>query len=276
MNHEDPPLGPFAQLYHEWLEANLDERDPSTEPRLAATYRDAWAAGDWHERLYVLYFAFDRHDPADADLFLAGMASDNSRLAQEAALRIWILRDKYGFDFGSDLRRSYRSLVRRFPDLDFTRPPEMYGHLDGDEDDRAQRPFVNLYEDWMADDHPRDPLILRQLTNTFRETWARGDGVDRAYVLHFINLARRPHHDTVDPVDARDLVIEALRTDDPVLAPAVGFSVWCHLDDGVDLGSDIRELLQAHLRRFPQLSGHAIYALQDLDKRERKAADADA
>src|SRR5581483_11854618 len=125
-----------------------------------------------------------------ADLIIAGLNSTNRRVANEAALLASVSHGRHELEAGPELRPAYRALVRRFPETDTMRPRDLYGHQPGDVEDRSRRPFVNLFEDWMADEYPRNSAITQQLVNTYREAWTAGDGIDRAFVLHFL-LANR-------------------------------------------------------------------------------------
>jgi hypothetical protein len=167
-------------------------------------------------------------------------------------------------DLGSQLRPAFRSLARRFPENDAFRPPSLYGHQPSDDDDWAERPFLNLYEDWMAKEYPRDAALGRRLADMHRETWAKGDAVDRAFVLIF--LLTNARDDPTLYAGGADLVAEALATDDVRLAPTAGFAAWAYLHDGIDLGANVRDLLVAHLARFPEITGHATSALELADK----------
>lgn len=271
MNDRNPELGPFANLYEEWVRARRTKRAPVLEERLAATCREAWRNDASLDRVYVLYFVYDRKDQECADLIIEGLRSTDARVAAEAATIASVSRDG-PLDLGPALRKFYRALVRRFPENDGIRPRELYGHNEGDDDDSKDRPFVNLYEEWMSGEYPRDAALTRRLADAYREAWARGDSIDRAFVLHFLRTNRNPE-DAANRVDGADLIVEALKTEDSRLAPTAAFAAWCFLDDGVDLGPDTREILEAHRQRFPETGNKIWSALRALDELEKLRPD---
>ena len=267
MDDSNPELGPFANLYEEWVLARRTKRAPALAERLAATCREAWRNDASLDRVYILYFVYDRKDQGCADLIIEGLKSTDAEVAQRAATIVSVSRGGV-LDFGPELRKSYRALVRRFPENDTVRPRELYGHDESDDDDSEDRPFVNLYEEWMSDEYPRNTALARRLADTYREAWATGDSIDRAFVLHFL-LKNSSPEDAANSVDGADLVVEALKTEDPRLAPTAAFAAWCFLEDGVHLGPDTREILDAHRGRFPETSGKIWGALRALDELEK-------
>lgn len=262
-----PPPGPFTVLDEAWHESG--KQDAEIEGKLRSLAREAWDGGDWHERITILYFVFHSKDRANAALIVEGLRSDDSRVAKVAVTLAYALRAKYAFDFGPDLRRIFRSVVRRFPENDTVRPPDFYGHEPGDDDDTVQRPFVNLYEDWMTDDFPRNPLLQKELADTYREAWAAGDAVDRSFVLHFLSTNAGPK-DSERLVDGMDLVIEGMQTDDARLAHTAAFVAQCLIEKGGRPVPNWREILEAHNERFPAYSGFARWMLNDLNDAETK------
>lgn len=266
VNESDPPLGPFAVLYEAWVEAYLAPRDPRLEEQLAAAYREAWHNEVGWDREYILYFIHDHKDQSGADLIIEGLRSEDARVARVAAT-IASATHRRVFDLGPDLRKVYRDLVRRFPENDTIRPRDLYGHKAGDDDDSDERPFVNLYEDWMADEYPRDPALTRQLADTYRHAWATGDNVVRAFVLHFLLTNSRPK-DPAHKVNGADLVAEGLKSSDPRLARTAAFAAWRFLEVGVHLGPDTRRLLEVVRERFPDTRTAVWGAFRALDEFE--------
>lgn len=262
-----PPPGPFTILDGAWHESG--KQDAEIEGKLRSLAREAWDAGDWYEQTTILYFIFHSRDDENAGFIIDGLQSDDRRVVGVAATLAVVLRGKFAFDFGPDFRRIFRSVVRRFPENDTGRPRDFYGHDPGDDDDHAHRPFVNLYEDWMADDFPRDPLQQQQLADAYREAWAKGDAVDRAFVLHFVSM-NAGIRERSDAVDGMDLVIEGMESDDPRLAHTAAFVAQCLIEKGARPVPHWREILEAHNERFPSLSGFARYMLNDLDNAETK------
>jgi hypothetical protein len=265
VNEYDREQGPFELLYEQWVESGeADERDRAIAARMTAAYREAWKSGLRYEQASVLYYLFESRDQDGADLVIEGLNSDDGRVAGVAATVASVAYGLKRMQFGPELRPAFRALVRRFPENDTVRPRDLYGHLPGDEDDTRERPFVNLYEDWRADPYPRDAAICRQLVDTYRAAWANGDGVDSAFVLHFVTANGRPSNPDL-AVDGRDLVIEALESDDVVLAPTAAHVADFYLSDGVHLGPGTRAALERHLRNFPTRHGPAFWALRQLD-----------
>jgi hypothetical protein len=262
--------GPFSKLYEAWFSADPPKSDGVLEVQLAASYREAWERNVGSDRYYVLDFIYDRKDQEGADLIVEGLGSDDPHVVRQAAVLTSVAHGLRQLDLGPGARAAYRAMVRRFPDNDTGRPREFYGHQPGDVDDTAARPFVNLYEDWMATEYPRDPGIAQALAGSFRDAWATGDGVDRAFVLHFIT-SHRPRNSHAPPVHGVEFVGEALGTDDPRLAKTAAFSAWVLLDDGIDLGPDVRNRLEALRRRFPDCGTCVWSALRALDKLESAA-----
>jgi hypothetical protein len=264
VNDYDREPGPFETLYTEWFCTRPESsRDPQQEAELTATYRSAWSSGEVDEQWSVLYYIYHRRLQEGADLIIEALRSDNPYVAQTGAVVALASHVRRSLKLGPELRPAFRALVRRFPENNGFRPSDLYGHQPGDEDDTLQRPFVNLYEDWMADPYPRDAAICRQLVDTYREAWATGDGVDRAFVLHFVTANGRPSSPDL-AVDGRDLVIEALESDDVVLAPTAAHVADFYLSDGVHLGPRTRAALERHLRNFPTRHGPAFWALRQL------------
>ena len=149
---EFPPLGPFATLYEEWIDAYPGPRDPAIEQRLAATYRNAWASGDPKEQLYVLYFVQKRMRPSDAPLVVEALGNADGGVAGWAAAMAGVWMHK-GLDLGPEpiLVEAWRDLVLRHPMEDVTRPDEF--RRPGDSWPEG-RPFIQLYERWMSDAFP--------------------------------------------------------------------------------------------------------------------------
>ena len=263
-----PEMGPFANLYEEWKAAYPNPRDPAIEERLASQCRDAWMRDAPFDRESILYFVWEHADENLAYLIIEGLKASDRGVARVAATMACVTQAGV-LNLGPDLRPVYRALVRRFPENDTVRPHELYGHEPDDLDDTAQRPCVNLYEDWQKGEHPYDPALTRQLVDTYRNAWATGDGVDRAFVLHFLLTNRLPG-DPVHRTDGVDLVREALASTDPVLAPTAAFTAWCFAEDpDVDLGPGFRQLLEAHRGRFPEGPIGMIWsALRALNERE--------
>jgi hypothetical protein len=271
MIDRDTELGPFGRLYEEWVGVYPDPRDPALEARLAASYREAWRDNIGIDRYSILSFIFDRKDQDGADLIMEGLASNDARIVQQAAVFTSVGRGLGYFDFGPGARAAYRAMVRRFPDNDACRPHAFYGHQPGDVDDTEGRPFVNLFEDWMADEYPRDATVGRALADSCHTTWAEGDAVDKAFVLRFIGL-NTPRNRHAIPVGGADLVTEALKTDDPRLARTAAFEAWSLLEEGIGLGPDTRAALKSLGKRFPDCATCVWSALRALDKLEGNAS----
>jgi len=272
MNDSDPEDGPFSTLYGEWFAGPSDARDPRIAAQLASSYRKAWQDDVGYDRENILHFLHFHREAAGADLIVEGLKSSDRRLAGEAAV-ITSVSHRRVFEVGPGLRRAYRDLVRRFPENDTVRPRDLYGHEPDDVDDSDTRPFLNLHEDWRVDEHPFDPTITQRLVDTYRSAWAAGDGIERAFVLHFLLTNKRPT-DPAHKVDGTDLVIEGLSSEDARLGPTAAFAVWCMTKDGVDFGPGLREILVAHRARFGRRYGPSLYVLQDLDDQAKAQSDA--
>jgi hypothetical protein len=269
---EDRSAGPWEQLYEDWVESR--KRDASIEKTLVSTCREAWANDVEHDRESILYFISRRKDAALADLIVEGLASTRRSVAWVAAVQACVT-DVRVFDFGREIRPAFRALVRRFPETEGFRPPRFYGHEAGDTDDWTVRPFVNIYEDWRRDYYPRrDRALSAKLAADYRETWKRGDGVDRAFVLLFLSANSR-QQDPALATDGRDLAIDALMTDDPVLAPEAALNAGFLLRQGIDLGDDVGDKLEALASRIPDIRREARSALWELEKRDEAATDDD-
>ncbi len=256
---EYPPLGPFATLYEEWLDAYPRPRDPEIEARLAATYRDAWAGGDPMEQYYVLSFVMHRKSEGDTDIVFDGLASEDSKVAGHASAIASVWQGLYSYDLGPTIVEAWRNHVLRHPIGDITRPDEFRRPGDGWP---QGRPFIELYEQWMSDPFPRDAKIEERLAARYQDTWDHGDPVDRAFVLHFLGYHRG------DP--RPDLVFEGLRSEDYRLARTAMFRLHDVIEAGHDLGSDIRDVIRDHVRRYPASYTMAVGAFLDLNKREGK------
>jgi hypothetical protein len=267
--------GPFELLYEQWVESGVTggERDLSIAAQLQAGYPDAWASGAPHEQWAVISFVFDHREQAGADLLIESLRSDDASLAGHGAILVSVSIGLKRLQFGPELRPAFRALVRRFPLNDVARPRHLYGHLPGDEDDTQQRPFVNLYEDWRADEYPGDLALARQLADTYRGTWAIGDSIDRAFVLHYLP---GPPTVSTSQSEGMDLVLESLNASDPALVPVTAFVAGCFLRDGIHLGPGTRSALESLRDRFPdQRVGHVWDALRALDKLEGVSMDDD-
>lgn len=254
MDVNDVETGPFASLYEAWVLSGVeaggpDARDAEMRGRLEGMFREAWGSGDANEQLYVLFFVFDLRDAANGDLILEGLASEHRRVAKQAAVLTGVMEYRAGMELTPEFRRSYRAAVRRFPETNGFRPQEFYGHVDGDDDDWERRPFVNVFEDWMADEYPRDDGIRERLVGMYREAWERGDGVDRAFVLEFLEMNCTPAEGSLAQKE-RGLVVEALRSEDEALAPTALFAADFISTQGVDLGEGAQEALLWHGRRY--------------------------
>jgi hypothetical protein len=266
MNEDEYELGPFEDLYEQWtLTRSKSARDPAQEAELIATYRSAWLSGARGERVSALYFIRDRKLHDGVDLLVEALGSADPRVAGVGATLVSV---SYGrdFQFGAEVRPAFRALVRRLPLNDVMRPRALYGHQPGDADDTAARPFVNLYEDWRLDNFPGDLDLAAKLHATYRETWASGDNIDRAFVLLYLPgpPALRAHER-----EGADLVLESLRTDDPALAPVAAITAFSFLNNGVHLGPETRGLLQVLRERFGgRTGGHMDGALRALDELE--------
>jgi hypothetical protein len=210
-------------------------------------YREAWASEDEREQLYVVYFLHDRKDPADRDLLLEAVRSPYERVAGHAAATAsgWILLHKI-LEVSDEVIGAFRTLAINHPKDDVGRWPRLR-RVDGWPEGR---PFVQLYERWMCDEFPRDPAIQRQLEELTDETWEHGDAVDRAYVLHFLDLTKSS--------ESTARIIEGLKSDDHRLGDMAAFLAWCAIDKGRDFGP--------YWDRFPKFGGYAWYALRALDK----------
>jgi hypothetical protein len=170
----DPPLGPFAALYEEWTRPEWDQRERALRERLAATYRDAWAVGDWHEQYYVLSYIFDQRETGEGlDLVIEGLKTDEPRLAQHTAAHACVLHHR-GLLRGPAVRAAFRRLVRRFPESHAFLPREFLGYEDGDEDDREERPCLHLYEAWLADYPAREGELFDGLLTACHGVWEHG------------------------------------------------------------------------------------------------------
>jgi hypothetical protein len=267
--------GPFSLLYEHWMARKFDgatDEALELQERLVESCRDAWRDNAGSDRMYVLYLVFDRKDPQFTDLVIDGLRTTDAATARHAAAIACAWHGLY-FSLGEEGRKAFREHVRRFPENDALLPDEFRRRIeaiDGPED----RPFVGLYDEWMADDPPPDTIEVR-LRESYRVAWAAGDAIDRAYVLEFISRGKDASGRPL-VLDARDLIIEGLMTDDRQLAPtAAQIAEWA-IAKGLDLGSDIRDILEAHVERFPHRFnlrvGAAYIALRELDRRERTSA----
>jgi hypothetical protein len=269
MIDRDCAPGRFQALYEEWVSAYPNPRDPAIAQRLAAMCRDAWATVDPNEQLSVLSFVFVRKDPANADLIVEGMRSAHARVVSHASACACSAHGLHYLDFGPGFRKVWRDLARRFPGNDTFRPREFYGHEPGDDDDWAEHPFLNLYEDWRAAEFPGDPALLQRLTDTYREAWTNGDAIERAFVLHFVSVnfgGRKP----LGALDGTDLLIEALETRDLALALTAVHKADLALSQGEHPGPRRRELLKGLRERFPDTFITVGGALLTLDKLKGK------
>lgn len=256
---EEFESGPFSTLYAEWTTAYPSPRDPVIEQRLAEVYRQAWATGDPAERESVLYFVMNRKSYVqDRDLILEGLASEDFRVAQTASAIADVARGLKGVEFGPELEDICRAASLRHPILDLHRESELRRPGDGWP---LERPFIQLYEEWMSNDPPRDPVLAERLANLTQETWETGDAADKAFVVLFLSYRREPR---------AEWIIEGVQSEDYGLAHVALFEAEIMLRDGQDLGPDILRLAEEHDRRFPNLSLSLVagirLALQDREK----------
>jgi hypothetical protein len=84
------------------------------------------------------------------------------------------------------------------------------------------------------------PKQERELAETYRNAWRDGDGLERAFVMEFLYFPVRP--------EAADLVLEGLKSSDIRVIQSAVKVADLFMDEGVDLGPEIRPILE-NLRR---------------------------
>lgn len=265
MTEDSSDGGAFARAYDEWRDSPPDHRDPALTDKLRTTFREAWRNGDEDDRHSVLTFLLLNKEQSGADILVEALGSEDPQLATSAAANACCF-DGWGFDMGPAFRPSFRAAARRLPEVDGFPPLSLYGHHEGDLDDRAERPFLNLYEDLRGtegDGKAWDEGLSQRALDTYRTAWASGDPIEQAFVLHFLfDYWLRMGKPRV--AEGADLVVEGLQTTDARLAPVASFTAWGMLEGGVDFGPSIRAVLRAHRDRFPEWRGSVWSALRAL------------
>jgi hypothetical protein len=118
-----------------------------------------------------------------------------------------------------------------------------------------------MYERWSVRDRRHNLELERQLAAAYRAAWRSGDEHDRFLALHFVFDKRE--------VAGFDLVVEGLNSDDFSLARTAAAICLSLIEEGRDMGPNVRRALEEFGDRFPDAEVFAWFALQALDERER-------
>ncbi len=129
-------------------------------------------------------------------------------------------------------------------------------------DDEVMDSFYEEWERWVVEDERKNRDVELHLARSYRRAWKSGDSRDRYAVLCFIEQRRES--------SGFDLVIEALRSQEPRLAPEAAAIASALIADGFDVGSTIRRDLEEFARRFPAEDAISIAALGLLDRIEKR------